>query len=400
MIKTFVTLCIRQSSRGLKDKVPFSTSPVLLFCADNNDKKQRRVDMDTRNNQRDSSSGGSGSDEEEDTFQTIKNAFLNMPIEDKRKIYKCGKDGYVKLSQVPTWPQYWEQEKPKGPSYGNAEEVRQALESRPAVDTELNEKISIWKGDITKLEIDAIVNAANSRLLGGGGVDGAIHRAAGPDLLTECRTLKGCAQGGAKITGGYKLPAKHIIHTVGPMEELPDVLFNCYKNTFKRMLENNLRTIAFPCIGTGIYGFPNAAAAEIAISTTRQFLEKHKDKVDRIVFVTFMPVDVKIYGAFLQHYFPLEEKEGAESPESNQKGSQEKMDVGDDKQEGKGSPEKGGDNKQDSSSPEKSGENGNKQNESPEKVGSQSSTSETSTQEEQSSSSSAPPPKILDVSRD
>jgi O-acetyl-ADP-ribose deacetylase (regulator of RNase III) len=161
------------------------------------------------------------------------------------------------------------------------------------------EKIHLEIGDITKLKVDAIVNAANSTLLGGGGVDGAIHRAAGPKLLEECRTLKGCLTGEAKITKGYNLPAKFVIHTVGPIwnggkhsEDL--LLANCYKNSLKLAQKNGIKSIAFPAISTGVYGFPSDRAANIAVSTVREYLEKD-DSIEKIIFVCF---DERTY----QHY--------------------------------------------------------------------------------------------------
>ena len=147
-------------------------------------------------------------------------------------------------------------------------------------------KIAIVRGDITKLDVDAIVNAANSTLLGGGGVDGAIHRAAGSDLLEECRTLGGCPPGHAKLTRGYNLPARFVIHTVGPVwtggkHGEAEVLTNCYRNSLRLALENKIKTIAFPAISCGAYGYPIPEAAEIAVKTTRDFLAAN-DKIDVI----------------------------------------------------------------------------------------------------------------------
>lgn len=150
-------------------------------------------------------------------------------------------------------------------------------------------KIDIVRGDITKLDVDAIVNAANTTLLGGGGVDGAIHRAAGPELLAECRTLGGCQPGEAKLTRGYRLPARFVIHTVGPVwtggkRHEPQILANCYRNSLQLAVENRINTIAFPAISCGAYGYPIQEATRIAVETTREFLGKN-DKIDKVLFV-------------------------------------------------------------------------------------------------------------------
>ena len=149
--------------------------------------------------------------------------------------------------------------------------------------------IEIIRGDITKLNVDAIVNAANTTLLGGGGVDGAIHRAAGPELLQECRQLGGCRPGEAKITAGYNLPARFIIHTVGPFwtggrHNEHDVLSNCYLNSLNLAAQHQIRTLAFPAISCGAYRYPVRAAAKIAVDTTREFLAKN-ERVSRVIFV-------------------------------------------------------------------------------------------------------------------
>ena len=162
-------------------------------------------------------------------------------------------------------------------------------------------RLILVRGDITKLAVDAIVNAANTSLLGGGGVDGAIHRAAGPELLAECKTLGGCRPGEAKITRGYSLPAGFVIHTVGPIwsggnRGEPETLANCYRNSLHLASENGLRTIAFPAISCGIYRYPIPDAARIAVETTTKFLQENDSKTE----VTFVVSSDEIQAAY-QH---------------------------------------------------------------------------------------------------
>lgn len=150
-------------------------------------------------------------------------------------------------------------------------------------------RIDIVRGDITKVEVDAIVNAANTTLLGGGGVDGAIHRAAGPELLVECRTLGGCQPGEAKLTRGYNLPARFVIHTVGPFwtggrRGEAALLASCYQNSLRLAVKNALKTIAFPAISCGAYRYPISQAGQIAVGTTKEFLEDD-NKIDKVAFV-------------------------------------------------------------------------------------------------------------------
>ena len=153
------------------------------------------------------------------------------------------------------------------------------------------QNLTIYRGDITKLKVDAIVNAANSSLLGGGGVDGAIHRAAGPELVAECRTLGGCKTGEAKITKGYHLPAKHVIHTVGPIyagrAQDPILRADCYRNSLDLAFENDLHSIAFSAISTGVYGYPREEATHIAVKTVREWLAAHPDYAIDVIFSCF-----------------------------------------------------------------------------------------------------------------
>jgi len=160
--------------------------------------------------------------------------------------------------------------------------------------------ITVIQGDITKLKVDAIINAANSSLLGGGGVDGAIHRAAGQELVDECRLLGGCKTGQAKITRGYKLPATYVIHTVGPVwnggtHNEAELLEQCYANSLRVAVEHGVRTIAFPCISTGIYGFPKKPAAEIAVRTVKSFT----GDINEVTFVCFDAESYQMYQGIL-----------------------------------------------------------------------------------------------------
>ncbi|XP_076785972.1 ADP-ribose glycohydrolase MACROD2 isoform X10 [Arvicanthis niloticus] len=241
------------------------------------------------------------SNKKKKVWREEKERLLKMTLEERRKEYIRD---YVSLSTILSWK---EEMKSKGQ---NDEENTQEA---PQMKKSLSEKVSLYRGDITLLEVDAIVNAANASLLGGGGVDGCIHRAAGPCLLAECRNLNGCETGHAKITCGYDLPAKYVIHTVGPIARghingsHKEDLANCYQSSLKLVKENNLRSVAFPCISTGIYGFPNEPAAVIALGTIKEWLAKNHQEVDRIIFCVFLEVDFKIYKKKMSEFFPVDD---------------------------------------------------------------------------------------------
>jgi O-acetyl-ADP-ribose deacetylase (regulator of RNase III) len=171
------------------------------------------------------------------------------------------------------------------------------------MDKEILDKIEIRQGDITTLEVDAIVNAANKSLLGGGGVDGAIHRAAGPQLLEECRTLGGCPTGEARITRGYNLPASFVIHTVGPVysgkPQDGQLLTNSYMNSLTLAAENKVKTIAFPAVSCGVYGYPLDQACKIAVDTTCNFL-KSNPEMEKVIFILFSDADRDVYHSYIE----------------------------------------------------------------------------------------------------
>lgn len=169
----------------------------------------------------------------------------------------------------------------------------------------MNDKIQLLRSDITTLNVDAIVNAANRSLMGGGGVDGAIHNAAGPELLEECSTLGGCDAGSAKITKAYELPSRNVIHAVGPIysrrksEECAQLLASCYTTSLALAVEHNCRSIAFSCLSTGVYGYPREEAANISTRAVRKFLQgADGHKIDQVIFCLFLIEDV---GAYLHH---------------------------------------------------------------------------------------------------
>ncbi|MFB0521221.1 MAG: O-acetyl-ADP-ribose deacetylase [Desulfatiglandales bacterium] len=175
------------------------------------------------------------------------------------------------------------------------------------MDRELKDRIEIFEGDITKIEVDAVVNAANTSLLGGGGVDGAIHRAAGPELLAETRKIGGCPTGEARVTKGYRLPAKWVIHTVGPIwsggnRNEDEFLASCYKNSLKAATQIGAVTVAFPSISTGAYRFPLERAVDIALRETKSFLQTNQS-IEKVIFVCFGSEVYKKYEEVLKEVF-------------------------------------------------------------------------------------------------
>ncbi|XP_043190999.1 macro domain-containing protein CT2219-like isoform X4 [Amphibalanus amphitrite] len=214
---------------------------------------------------------------------------VSSDLAERRRQYSCG-DRYVPLSDIPSWLDYNRQ--------------RTSAESL-VTNNPLAERVSFWRGDITALEVDAIVNAANKSLLGGGGVDGAIHRAAGPELKAECATLGGCETGDAKLTAGYRLPARHVLHTVGPVGERPELLASCYRRCLELARQHRLRSVAFPCVSTGVFGYPQEAAATVALQTVREQLEKDAQLPERVVFCLFLEEDVAAYLRQLPVFFPV-----------------------------------------------------------------------------------------------
>ncbi|XP_070769336.1 ADP-ribose glycohydrolase MACROD1 isoform X2 [Enoplosus armatus] len=228
----------------------------------------------------------------EGDWKETKDFLLSLSVKDRRQYYRTSSS--VPLDDIQVWT----------PTAGAS---KQTLRQR---NEKLDRKISLYCSDITKLEIDAIVNAANKTLLGGGGVDGAIHRAAGPMLKKECASLDGCETGEAKITCGYGLPAKYVIHTVGPIaqggvgEVEKEALKSCYKNSLITATKNAARSVAFPCISTGIYGYPPEQAVHEALATVREYLDEHHDKLDRIIFCVFLRTDKELYLQNLPLYFP------------------------------------------------------------------------------------------------
>jgi O-acetyl-ADP-ribose deacetylase (regulator of RNase III) len=217
-----------------------------------------------------------------------------LSIEERRKRYY--KKNYVVLDEIKPWSIYLVDEKLDTSD----------IEEKFPPNELINSKISHWKGDIVTLEIDAIVNAANRSLLGGGGVDGVIHDAAGKSLYNECDTLGGCDTGKSKITLGYNLPARFVIHTVGPIGEHPEKLTSCYNTVLDLVKENGIKSVAFCGVSTGIYGYPVDKASNIACNCVRTWLENKEnfDFIERIIFVSYNYREEDVYNLKLLQYFP------------------------------------------------------------------------------------------------
>uniref|UniRef100_A0A3Q3IWW5 Macro domain-containing protein n=1 Tax=Monopterus albus TaxID=43700 RepID=A0A3Q3IWW5_MONAL len=226
-------------------------------------------------------------------WKTEKDRLLRLSSEERRMEYR--RQDYIFVNKIPTW---------RDESRSNDKEEGEHMPTGEG----LSDKVSLYKGDITVLEVDAIVNA----------VDGCIHKAAGPCLYDECHSLNGCDTGKAKITCGYDLPAKYVIHTVGPVArghagptEISD-LTSCYQNCLRLMKEHRLSTVAFPCISTGIYGFPNEPAAEIALKTVKSWIEENPDTITRVIFCVFLETDFAIYKKKMSAIFQDNDTEVAE----------------------------------------------------------------------------------------
>ncbi|XP_067942328.1 ADP-ribose glycohydrolase MACROD2-like isoform X2 [Watersipora subatra] len=246
-------------------------------------------------------------------WEIQKERFMKMPLDEKREQYACGRN----------YTAYNKYNFPK-PNHGEQPDLN---------------KVCVWRGDITTLEFDAIVNAANERMRGGGGVDGAIHTAAGPFLLRESIDLykDGCEAGEAKITGGYKLPAKYIIHTVGPRDKSEAKLRSCYESVLRLVKDYDLRTVAFPCIATGIFGYPNDAAADVAFTTVLNWLSAHPQFAGRIVFCVFLSQDENIYNQLIQKRLPSQSSELlSEQPAASEGRTRNPTEVGRSQQSTKG----------------------------------------------------------------
>lgn len=254
-------------------------------------------------------------DEDRASFQELSTRLADAPPSEHRAIRRdyYGTKNPVSVGQLTPWSA---DEHPEPQNMGDPQQW--VPTATFAVSPILNSKVYCFQGDITSIEADAIVNAANNSLLGGGGVDGAIHSAAGRLLEEECRALNGCNDGDAKITKGYFLPADHVIHTVGPFgssQQGDSVLRSCYQRSLDVLKENGLRTVVFCGISTGIYGFPLLRATHIALRTTREWMEQNADAIDAVVFCQFLDKECLVYRKLMEAYFPRSAAPVAPVPE-------------------------------------------------------------------------------------
>ncbi|XP_055940993.1 ADP-ribose glycohydrolase MACROD2-like isoform X1 [Argiope bruennichi] len=220
--------------------------------------------------------------------------YMDMDVDTKRAEYDC-QSGYITLDEIPSWTEY------------SRSINRRQFSSAYRIDERLNGKVSIFSGDITTLEIDVIVNSASSSLVHASynQINGAISRAAGPSFLAECLSLGVFQTGETKFTGGYKLPARYVIHTQGPNGEHHGLLKKCYMDSLNLAKLKGWKTIVFPCISMGSCRYPRERAARIALKVTREFLEKNPNAMDRVIFCLSEQMDKGIYEFLMQEYFPL-----------------------------------------------------------------------------------------------
>ncbi|KAL0973863.1 hypothetical protein UPYG_G00212170 [Umbra pygmaea] len=292
-LKTFLSTTIAKSFLGLNKRLTFRSKHISLYRIALGALGMTTVAPHASPHLALAGSEKLNLDSANGDWKEVKERLLSMNLKERRENYRTAT--YQVIEDVPLWT-------PKADDSGK----KLFFKRNEALDL----KISLFRGDITKLEIDCIVNAANKTLLGGGGVDGAIHRTAGPLLKNECAELLGCETGEAKITGGYGLPAKYVIHTVGPIvmgavgKEEENRLRECYRHSLEKATENKLRTVAFPCISTGVYGYPPDQAVHIALETVRKYLDEHHAKLDRVIFCVFLPSDAELYLKTLPLYFP------------------------------------------------------------------------------------------------
>lgn len=222
--------------------------------------------------------------------------------------FRRPKPAKISIDSLPTWSDYYA---------ANIQPRKKAIiakrhasvQGEYEIDKEINKKIMLWRGDITALEADAIVNAANDKLWSGGGICGAIHNASGPKLEEACNVIGYCETGSTVITAGFEAYAKHVLHSVGPTNGDPNLLYSCYISCLDVAVANNVKSVVFCCLSTGIFGFPNGPAAIIAMTAVRRWLEKddNKSKIDKIMFCTFTQEDTQLYDQMATTFFPVEE---------------------------------------------------------------------------------------------